>query len=656
MLGVCYYPEHWPSSQWADDARRMRDLGLTWVRVGEFAWSRLEPSPGRYDYAWLDEALDTLGAQGLRVVLGTPTATPPKWLIDRHPEVLPVGLDGRVRGFGSRRHYCFSSPVYREESRRIVTALAQRYGDHPAVGGWQTDNEFGCHDTVRCACARCAEAFRAWLAARHGDVGTLNAAWGTVFWSQEYAAFEAVELPVGSVTEPNPSQVLDYWRFAAEQVARYNRMQVEIIRRHAPGRFITHNFMGFFTDYDPSEISRDLDFASHDCYPLGFTDTFTAFDEIERTRWARTAHPDVAAFQHDWYRGAGRGRFWVMEQQPGPVNWAPWNPSPAPGMIRLWTHEALAHGAETVSYFRWRQAPFAQEQMHAGLLRPDSTEDVAFVEATQVGAELKALALSSSARETAGDALGEGRRATTVALVFDIESDWIFRIQPQGRDCAYTALAFTWYTALRRLGLDVDIVRADASVEGYRLVVAPSVVVARPETAQRWRSSGAVVVVGPRTFSKTGTLTIPAAMPPNGLLPIRVNRVESLRPGLVDMVMHEGRVYPATRWVEHIESRLSPRARFDDGRGAVYCDGNVHYIGFWPDEAFLIDYLGEVCAQAGVPTLRLSEEVRVRRRGDVTFAFSYAAHETVTPAPQGARFVLGGASLAPCDVAAWVEA
>ena len=220
-LGVCYYPEHWPKETWASDAARMRALGLEYVRIGEFAWSRLEPEAGRWDWLWLDEAIDTLHHVGLKIILGTPTATPPKWLIDGYPEMLPVGADGRTRGFGSRRHYCFSSPVYREQCRRIVTALAQRYGRHPALVAWQTDNEYGCHDTVLSYSEAAMSAFRDWLKQRYGHIDALNQAWGTVFWSQEYRSFDEIDAPVGAVTEANPSQRLDYRRFASDQVGEF---------------------------------------------------------------------------------------------------------------------------------------------------------------------------------------------------------------------------------------------------------------------------------------------------------------------------------------------------------------------------------------------------------------------------------------------------
>ena len=210
-LGVCYYPEHWPEAMWADDAQRMKALGLTTVRIGEFAWSRIEPEQGHYDWAWLDRAVDTLSAAGMQIIMGTPTATPPKWLINAYPDILPCDAHGRSRNFGSRRHYSFSSKTYRRESVRIVEAMAQRYGAHPAIVMWQTDNEYGCHSTVESNDTDARAAFRIWLAAKYGTIGALNTAWGAVFWSQEYRSFDEVDPPLATVTEPTPAHVMD-WR------------------------------------------------------------------------------------------------------------------------------------------------------------------------------------------------------------------------------------------------------------------------------------------------------------------------------------------------------------------------------------------------------------------------------------------------------------
>ena len=260
MLGVCYYPEHWPEAWWADDAQKMREMGIAYVRIGEFAWSRLEPEPGRLELAWLRRAIDTLGAAGLKVVLGTPTATPPKWLMDRHPEIAPVDIEGRPRGFGSRRHYSFSSPVYAHESARIVEILAREFGTHEAVAGWQTDNEYGCHDTVLSWGEADLKAFRNWLRLRYQTPERLNEAWGNVFWSMEVHSFDEIALPHLTVTEANPAARLDFWRFSSEQVAAYNSRQVDILRKNSPGRFVTHNFMGFSLDFDHFALCGDARF------------------------------------------------------------------------------------------------------------------------------------------------------------------------------------------------------------------------------------------------------------------------------------------------------------------------------------------------------------------------------------------------------------
>ncbi len=642
-LGVCYYPEHWPEELWADDARRMADLGITWVRIGEFAWSRIEPEPGRFDWDWLDRAVETLAAAGLKIVMCTPTATPPKWLVDAHPDMLAVDAEGRPRGFGSRRHYCFSSPPYRAECARITGAIAGRYGHHPAVGAWQTDNEFGCHDTTISYSANAAGRFRTWLAQRYQSPDALNRAWGNVFWSQEYRDFSEVEPPNLTVTEANPSHRLDYNRFASDEVVSFNRLQTDIIRRLSPGRDVTHNFMGFYTEFDHFAVGADLDLATWDSYPLGFLEQFW-FPDADKARYLRQGHPDVSAFHHDLYRGVGHGRWWVMEQQPGPVNWARYNPAPLAGAVRTWTWEAFAHGAEVVSYFRWRQAPFGQEQMHAGLNRPDNVLAPGGEEAAQVAAELADLGeLAPCAR-------------APVALVFSYEADWQIGLQPHAKGFRWLELAFEMYSALRRLGLDVDVVPPDGDFTGYRLVVAPSLPILEPATLEALAASGAVVLFGPRTGSRTRDGHIPAPLAPGPLqtrMPFKVTRVESLRPGAGPDVTAGGRVLKGRLWREVIETRLPSLAAFEDGGPAWVSQNLWHYLATWPEAALMDLVMSRVALEAGLEVIALEEGVRLRTRGDLRFAFNFAPEPRRTPAPADASYVLGGPDLAPAGVATW---
>lgn len=638
-LGVCYYPEHWPEDWWADDARRMVEMGLTRVRIGEFAWSRIEPEPGRFDWGWLDRAVEVLHAAGLAIIMGTPTATPPKWLVDTMPDMVAMDAQGRPRRFGSRRHYCFSHAGYSAEAARIVTAMADRYGEHPAVVAWQTDNEYGCHDTVLSFSDAARDGFRQWLAAKYGNA-SLNAAWGNVFWSMEVRDFAEVELPNLTVTEANPAHWLDFRRFSSDQVAAFNRMQADILRARSPGRDIIHNFMGFFTEFDHHAVGRDLDVASWDSYPLGFLEQFW-FSEVEKRAYLRQGHPDIAAFHHDLYRGCTKGGRWaVMEQQPGPVNWARFNPAPLPGMVRLWTLEAMAHGAEFVSYFRWRQAPFAQEQMHAGLLRPDRVDDTGAHEVRRAAADIAAI----------GDV---GPPPKSVALVFDYQSDWVTGIQPQGRGFSALRLVFETYSALRTKGLDVDIIDPGATLDDYRMVVVPCLPILPDRFVDRLSAFNGPVLIGPRTGSKTKDFAIPFGLPPGDLqrlLPLKIVRVESLHDG----VSEAGDGFAISRWLEHVESDLPAEFALDDGRPVVLRHGTVRYLAAWPDAALLAKLVAAMAQEAGVEAYDLPDGVRIRRAGSLIFAFNYGASLTTLEDTPG-RPLIGQAQMPPSGISVFVN-
>ncbi len=625
----------------------MKDIGLSFVRVGEFAWSRLEPCDGHYDFAWLAEAIEALDRAGLKIVLGTPTATPPKWLFDKMPDMAAVDANGRPRKFGSRRHYCFSHEGYALECDRIVERLAQAFGAHPAVAAWQTDNEYGCHDTALSYSPAALRAFRRWCEIKYRSIDRLNAAWGNVFWSMEYQSFDEIELPNMTVTEANPSHLMDFQRFSSDQIVAFNQRQARIIRRHAPGATILHNFMGSFVDFDHYALGDDLAVAAWDSYPLGFLERSSNSDDF-KLRYMRVGDPDFQAFHHDLYRACGRGRWQVMEQQPGPVNWAPWNPAPAEGAVRLWTFEAFAAGAEAVSYFRWRQAPFAQEQMHEALLLPNAQPNEGYDAVARISQELARL-----------NARVETARAP-VALIFDYESAWAWGIEPQGQDFAYFDLVLSIYRGLRRAGLSVDVIPpAAAAVADRRLIVAPALFAPSEGFARALAESGATILLGPRAGSKTADFQIPAELPPGvlrSLIDIRVRRVESLRPGASVKIVGEGAFL---RWREFLLLGESVRRELisDDGETALARCGRVFYLSGWPDDDLLASVLRRVFHAAEIATLDLAEDIRIRDNGAMRYIFNYGAEASDVSALIGKETLLLGAPiLEPCGVAAFRRA
>ena len=626
-LGVCYYPEHWPEDGWADDARRMAEAGLSWVRIGEFAWSRMEPEPGKLDFEWLDRAIETLGQAGLKVILGTPTATPPRWMLTKHPDMVAIDEDGKPRGFGSRRHYCFSHDGYLDECRRIVKLMAERYGANPHVAAWQTDNEYGCHETVVSYSKAARKGFQDWCAQAYQSPDALNRAWGNVFWSMEYAEFSEIELPNLTVTQPNPSHVLAFRRYSSDMVVRFNRAQTEILRKHTDAPLI-HNYMCRILSFDHFDVAADLDVASWDSYPLGYLLDRLGASEEEQKRYLRQGHPDAQAFHHDLYRSVGRGRMWIMEQQPGPVNWAGWNLAPLDGMPRLWAWEAFAHGAEAVCYFRWRQAPFAQEQMHAGLLRPDGADAPAIGEAAQVAQELSELP-------------DVGTADAKVALIYDYPSSWAWETLPQGADFSYFELVFDTYKALRRAGLSIDILPSDvASLDGYKLVFVPGLLVLNDTLKSALAAFEGTAVLGPRTNSKTDELTIPTPLPPSITgLDTTVARVESLPPFTSVPLEGQGAF---VRWFEHLEGSANVSIQTEDGRPAMMSSGKTHYLAGWLDEKGMDALVARLAADEALDVVNLPDGLRIRDTETHRFIFNYAPEtqsiDGVTVPPAGVHW------------------
>ncbi|MDP6967517.1 MAG: beta-galactosidase [Gammaproteobacteria bacterium] len=619
QLGTCYYPEHWPREQWQQDAQRMAELGLSWVRIGEFSWALIEPNEGELHWHWLDDAIEVLGAAGLKVILGTPTATPPRWMLDKHADMLAWDEQGRPRKFGSRRHYCFSHLGYRQESVRITELMAQRYGNNPHVQAWQTDNEYGCHDTTYSYSPAAAAGFRVWLEQRYGTIDALNEAWGNIFWSMQYQNFQQIELPNLTVTEANPAHCLDFRRYSSDQVVAFNLAQCAMIRRYCKAP-ISHNYMGRITDFDHFKVAADLDFVTWDSYPLGFLEDRVGANCERQVRYAQQGDPDFQAFHHDLYRAMGKNqdgepRWWVMEQQPGPVNWAPFNPAPAAGMVRLWSWEAFAHGAEAVCYFRWRQAPFAQEQMHSGMRLPNDQPAQCWQEIEQLAAELK-------------QATQVTNYPAEVALIFDYDAEFAWAVQPHAQASSYFDLVFESYRCLRKLGLSVDIVSPDvAGFDAYKLVLAPGLMTMSESLKHNLLHTSATVLLGPRSGAKQEVMRIPQQLPPaiEGV-DLTVTHCESLRPD-APIELRKGGLIKIYR--EHTRADMDIIEQALDGVPVLLQKGSFFYLAAWLDMDGLVPIVEELCLSLDIDLCPMPRGVRRRQTANECFWFNYGS-ETQT--------------------------
>ncbi|HEV2405922.1 MAG TPA: beta-galactosidase, partial [Ktedonobacterales bacterium] len=472
LTGTAWYPEQWPQSRWPRDLGLMQSAHLDVVRVGEFAWSSLEPREGDYDFAWLDRAIAEAAQHHIYVVIGTPTAAPPAWLTAKYPDTLRVAEDGRRDEHGNRQQFSFSSPRYRALARQIVARLAARYGHNPDVIGWQIDNEMGPPSFD----AETRRQFHAWLQHRYGNVANLNRHWTTAYWSETYDSFD--EVPMHSKDE-NPGLLLDFRRFVSDTWASYVANQVTVLRAQAgPRQFITTNTTHWGDQFDQSAVSRELDMAAWDEYvPDGH---FVWLDE---------------AVQHDLVRGYKGRNFWLMETQPAFVNWWSVNQALPPYAMRELAWQAVGHGADAVLYWQWRSALNGQEQYHGTLLGADGTPVPAYRVVAGIAAQMA----------RAAPALAGTSPHSSVAMLQSYASRWAIDFQRHQADFRVVPEFGAFYAPLERYAQSVDVVAPDAPLARYRLVVAPALNVLSAADARHLAAyvrAGGHLVLGPRSGMK----------------------------------------------------------------------------------------------------------------------------------------------------------
>ena len=495
-LGTAWYPEQWPESRWDTDLQLMQDAHIRFARVAEFAWARMEPSEGHYDLDWLERAVRAAEKHHVAIVLGTPTATPPAWLTQKYPTTLRYKEDGKQDEHGNRQHFNFADPTYRRFAHAIAAAMAQRFGHDPNVIGWQIDNEYA---NASYGPAEKAE-FQAWLKARYGTLDNLNTRWTTSYWSQYYFAWD--QIPI-ETTYGNPALLLSWRRFVSDTWRSYQRNQIDAIRPLADKRqFITTNMMGFFDAYDHYTVAQDLDFPAWDDY-------------------VGSGHLDAVSngAAHDLTRGFLRKNFWVMETQPGFVNWSGNNNSLDKGEVRAMAWLDVGHGADAVSYWQWRSALNGNEEYHGTLLGADGTPVPLYREVAQIGAEFA----------KAGPAFAGTTVRSDVAILHSYDSRWAVQFQEHNKAFDPIGNLITWYGALRAQAHAVDIINPGVALSQYKLVVAPALNLITDEQAKNlmaYVNGGGHLVLTQRTGMKDVDNGLQPERQPGPLAALLGGRVE----------------------------------------------------------------------------------------------------------------------------------
>lgn len=622
IFGVDYYPEHWDESEWKEQAKLMRKGGFNTVRMGEFAWKLFEKNEDEFDFSFLERAINILAGEGIKVILGTPTAAPPKWFVDKYDGVMRDKY-GRKRNWGSRRECCSNHPDYIERSKIIVSKMAEHFSGNKNIIAWQIDNEFGCHNSTRCYCEHCRKAFAQWLKNKYKTIENLNSSWGTVFWSLGFDTFEDIILPVynscesdyGNTWSHNPSLDLEYRRFASDSWVKYQKMQIDIIKKYS-NLPVTHNLMGHFSDIDAYDLSKDLDFVSWDNYP--------------DNQWG-TSEYEYVSMAHENMRGAKNKNFIVMEQQAGPAGWDILGSTPPPGQLRLWAYQAVAHGAEGLVYFRFRTALFGMEQYWYGVLDHDGKPRRRFFEIKQTGEELKRLENYITDSKNIYDAL----------VVKSYNNDWAHDIKRHTRGYSYRDHLYAYYKANDDLNITTAVSRGNYS--DYKIVYMPAYnVVSENEISEIEsfvKNGGSLVLTfrsGTRdTYNNVRPLPVPGLF--SELAGIEVEEFDALR--------HENYVSgeisgTAQLWCDIIEPKTADvisvyDGGFYKGKAAItvnnFGKGKVYYVGCDLDHSAMKSLAALVARGAGIEPVSAPENVEIIRREKYTIALNYSDRDVIIP-------------------------
>ncbi|MCI8398526.1 MAG: beta-galactosidase [Oscillibacter sp.] len=624
-LGVDYYPEQWPRELLESDLDTIKELGCNIIRIAEFAWHIMEPDEGQYDFSYFDEVIAQAKKRDLKIMMGTPTAAIPAWLARKHPEILSVSETGQTHSYGGRHTACYNSPILRAYAEKIIRAQAEHYKNESQIVAWQIDNELGHEGSDLCLCPACRKGFHAYLRARYGGIDDLNETWGTVFWSQQYNRFEEIPLPLPTVTTHNPSLRLDWERYRAQVLTDFAAFQADLIRSIIPNAQILHDFPGGGIEKhaDYSQIARHLDVAAYNNYPV----------------WGGQKEPlppHEIAFGLDYIRGLKRRNFWITEAIMGAQGHDVTGYLPRPNQAKLWSCQAMAHGCESLLYFRYRGATKGAEQFCYGVIDADNRRGRRFQEVQDFFADIRQYEAPLSTPIQA-----------PAAILYNYESLASFRIQRQSLLLDPPGEMKKLYKAFYDVNVPTDILPDTSDLDAYKIVLLPQMAIVKPELIQRlqvFAEKGGTVILTYRTAVKDEynnlVLNEPLPVGLTKLAGITVAETESLQDlaafpvrgtgphdgasahgGIFrDMLVPEEGTEVLFRYADTFYKDYAAVTRKPCGAGAVY------YLGTALDEATTASLLQSVMLSQGIPLRITPPGVEIIDRGETERIRIYLNH------------------------------
>ncbi|WP_416147553.1 beta-galactosidase [Salipaludibacillus sp. HK11] len=609
-LGVDYYPEHWEKEKIDVDLMRMKEMGVNAVRIGEFAWSLMEPSENKFDFTFFDHVIAKCKEYELEVMFGTPTATFPAWLGKKEPSIYIISKDGQKMAFGGRRQYCYNSPEYLYYSLRIVEKLVTHYRTEESLYSWQIDNELGHEGSDDCYCLNCHQAFQTYLRSNYVNIETLNETWGTIFWGQTYHSFEEIPMPTETITVHNPAMRLDWARFRSASLNQFAQKHIEKVRELKGGhQTVTTNLPGGFFEkwFDHNEFSRSLDYVSYDNYPV--------WGGLEKP-----VSPAALSLSLDFVRGLTGKNFTVVEQLMGAQGHDITGYLPRPNQAKLWSYHAMAHGTNNLYYFRWRGMTRGAEQNCLGILDADDQKTRKYEEAKDFFEDI------SDYKEAI-----DGPIKAEIALLYDFDSVWAWRIQRESARFNINEEFLRLYEPFYKKNLPIDVIRKDADLSNYKILLIPVMKITDTSfTAklEQFTKDGGTVVFSFRAGVKDEHNNLRLGSRPPGpfssLLGISIEEVESLGDGQRFSVTngteeyHKGEVWREMVRVNEAEALYTYNDAFYSDYAAVTVNkfgaGQAYYIAGGIESGIIDRLAKKMLEKQNLETIASDEGVEVVQR------------------------------------------